>query len=133
MKTYRVDYYYLATGMEGVAEEFTLGTVQAESKTDAIQKAAKRRWPEVWRAMRRGDAYSWNFLLACLDAVQVNQHVDTTERVHKVHVGLLSRLGSAWIGVHWSTYNRRFCINLIPCVTLWVVLPGGRIPNKETK
>lgn len=42
--------------------------------------------------------------------------------------GVLFRLGSAWVGVHWSAYNRRFCINLVPFVTLWVTLPGGITP-----
>lgn len=42
--------------------------------------------------------------------------------------GFLFRLASLWVGVHYSTYNRRFCINLIPCVTLWVTLKGGNRP-----
>lgn len=42
--------------------------------------------------------------------------------------GLVFRWGSAWIGAHWSPYNRRWCINVLPCVTLWVALSGGRAP-----
>lgn len=42
--------------------------------------------------------------------------------------GILYRMGSLWIGVHWSGANRRWCINLLPCVTVWIVLPGGREP-----
>ena len=42
--------------------------------------------------------------------------------------GILFRLWSFWMGAHWSSYNRRWCINLIPCVTLWVTLPGGKAP-----
>ena len=42
--------------------------------------------------------------------------------------GILYRWGSLWVGVHWSLENRRICINLIPCVTLWVVLAGGKVP-----
>lgn len=42
--------------------------------------------------------------------------------------GLKVRLGSFWIGAHWSPQNKRLCINLIPCVTLWVVFPGGVKP-----
>lgn len=42
--------------------------------------------------------------------------------------GWLFRPGSMWIGVHYSRYNRRWCINLLPCVTLWVTKPGGRMP-----
>ena len=42
--------------------------------------------------------------------------------------GLLFRWGSVWLGVHYSAYNRRFCINVVPCVTLWVTLKGGVTP-----
>lgn len=47
--------------------------------------------------------------------------------------GIICRLGSAWVGVHWSPYNRRLCINVVPCVTVWVTLPGGNVPDKATK
>lgn len=42
--------------------------------------------------------------------------------------GLLLRWQSLWMGVHYSPYNKRFCINLIPCVTVWVTLKGGTTP-----
>lgn len=42
--------------------------------------------------------------------------------------GLLFRLGSFWIGAHWSSQHHRLCINLVPCVTLWVTAPGGVRP-----
>lgn len=43
--------------------------------------------------------------------------------------GSLFRLGSAWVGGgHWSPYNRRLCINVLPFVTVWVALPGGNAP-----
>lgn len=42
--------------------------------------------------------------------------------------GLLFRWGSLWIGAHWSPYNRRLCINLVPCVTFWITAPGGVVP-----
>lgn len=42
--------------------------------------------------------------------------------------GIIVRLGSFWLGAHWSPYNRRLCVNLIPCVTVWVTLPGGNTP-----
>lgn len=46
----------------------------------------------------------------------------------KVKFGLLFRLGSAWVGVHYSPHNRRYCINLIPFVTFWITLKGGKTP-----
>ncbi|AGR48101.1 hypothetical protein SmphiM12_469 [Sinorhizobium phage phiM12] len=42
--------------------------------------------------------------------------------------GVLFRLGSLWIGAHWSPHNKRLCLNLIPCVTVWITLPGGITP-----
>lgn len=42
--------------------------------------------------------------------------------------GLIFRWDSLWIGAHWSPANKRLCINLIPCVTLWIVAPGGVTP-----
>lgn len=42
--------------------------------------------------------------------------------------GVLFRLGSLWVGAHWSRANRRLCINLVPCVTLWIVARGGVTP-----
>ena len=42
--------------------------------------------------------------------------------------GILFRWGSCWIGAHWSPANRRLCINLVPCVTIWIVGAGGVVP-----
>lgn len=42
--------------------------------------------------------------------------------------GVLFRGGSLWLGIHWSPYNKRACINLFPCVTVWVTKPGGNPP-----
>lgn len=42
--------------------------------------------------------------------------------------GVLVRKASCWIGVHYSDYNKRWCINLIPFVTVWVCKPGGKAP-----
>ena len=46
-------------------------------------------------------------------------------------IGLLIRKGSLWIGAHWSPYNRRWCINLLPCLTIWVVMSGGNVPDPK--
>lgn len=47
--------------------------------------------------------------------------------------GILFRLSAAWIGVHYSDANKRFCINPLPFVTVWVTLPGGRTPKDHEK
>lgn len=44
--------------------------------------------------------------------------------------GLLVRKESIWIGGHYSPYNRRWCINVIPFVTLWITLKGGKVPHE---
>lgn len=44
-------------------------------------------------------------------------------------VGILFRLQSFWIGIHYSKSCKRWCINLIPCVTLYICKPDGYIPN----
>jgi len=35
-------------------------------------------------------------------------------------MGILFRLQSFWIGIHYSKYNNRLCINILPCITIWV-------------
>jgi len=50
------------------------------------------------------------------------------QRVYKTTVGLKINFGAAWIGFHWSFYNRRICINIVPFVTVWVAFTGGRTP-----
>ncbi len=47
MKTWHVTYFYLATGMEGRADKQDYGFVDAETKEEAKEKAARRRCPEI--------------------------------------------------------------------------------------
>lgn len=47
-------------------------------------------------------------------------------------IGILFRPGSLWIGGHYSSKNRRWCVNLVPCVTVWVVRKGGVVPRKHS-
>ena len=51
-----------------------------------------------------------------------------SKRVDYLTYGALFQCGGFWVGVHYSRYNRRFCINLLPCFTFWVALPGGYKP-----
>lgn len=55
------------------------------------------------------------------------------EKVQKTTVGVLVRKESLWIGAHYSSVERRWCINLVPCVTIYVVLPGGNVPRQKVK
>lgn len=42
--------------------------------------------------------------------------------------GLLFRWGSLWVGGHYSYKEKRYCLNLLPCLTIWFTKPGGAIP-----
>lgn len=44
-------------------------------------------------------------------------------------MGFKARLGSLWVGAHWSSYNKRLCVNILPCLTIWFVWPGGVGPD----
>jgi hypothetical protein len=48
-------------------------------------------------------------------------------------IGFLFQAGGVWMGAHYSKYNRRWCINLIPCVTIWICREGGKVPDKATR
>lgn len=43
--------------------------------------------------------------------------------------GVLFNPCAFWIGAHYSIYNRRLCINLLPMLTIWIVFKGGIIPK----
>lgn len=43
--------------------------------------------------------------------------------------GLLFNCRALWIGAHYSSFNRRLCVNLLPCMTVWVTLKGGNAPD----
>lgn len=45
-------------------------------------------------------------------------------------LGILYKFGSFWIGIHYSKYNKRYCVNIIPCVTIWITKKGGKTPHK---
>lgn len=44
--------------------------------------------------------------------------------------GILFRGGSFWVGAHWSPYNKRLCVNLLPRVTIWLAAADGHAPQK---
>lgn len=37
----------------------------------------------------------------------------------KPNFGILFRLESFWIGLHYSKACKRYCLNLLPCITIW--------------
>ena len=44
--------------------------------------------------------------------------------------GILIRKESFWIGLHYSKFNKRYCLNILPGVTIWWVKKGGNEPDK---
>ena len=54
-------------------------------------------------------------------------------RAQGVKFGAMFRLKSFWIGIHYSDYCKRFCINFVPCFTVWIVLKDGQIPRRDEK
>ncbi|QKN88534.1 hypothetical protein vBValSX1_141 [Vibrio phage vB_ValS_X1] len=55
----------------------------------------------------------------------VNNHV-----VGEPRCGILFNKGAIWLGGHYSPYNRRWCINLVPCITIWFTLRDGKAPQR---
>lgn len=47
-------------------------------------------------------------------------------------MGTFFRLKSFWIGFHYSDFNKRLCINLLPCWTIWITFKGGKEPNLKS-
>lgn len=49
-------------------------------------------------------------------------------KVGNWYVGVLWNKYSFWVGIHYSLFTRRACINFVPCLTLYIVQPGGKRP-----
>lgn len=49
--------------------------------------------------------------------------------IRSARFGFLMRPGSIWVGMHYSPENKRFCINLLPCCTIWFIRQGGNAPK----
>jgi hypothetical protein len=47
-----------------------------------------------------------------------------------MRAGFKFQLGAWWLGAHYSSYNRRVCINFLPCLTVWIAFPGGKTPEE---
>lgn len=46
-----------------------------------------------------------------------------------VDAGIILRAGSFWVGFHWAGYNKRLCVNPLPCLTFWFIWQGGIAPR----
>lgn len=70
MTTFRVRYYYLATGMEGMADERDHGLVEAATAGDACEAVILRELPED-KFYGPNNSYSTrSFMRGCLSAAE---------------------------------------------------------------
>ncbi len=53
------------------------------------------------------------------------------KRIYGNRYGWLFNKSAFWLGVHYSPYNRRYCINLVPCITFWFTLKCGKAPKRS--
>lgn len=71
MPRYQVKFYYLASGMEGHADERDYGEIEAPSPSEAVDKIALRERP-VDKMYGPNNAYSSrDFFKGCLTAKQI--------------------------------------------------------------
>jgi hypothetical protein len=63
-KVFNVRYFYLATGMDGIPDTEDCGEVLAETKEEAIEKIAQKRYPS--------DLNTRAFFKGCLTAKEEN-------------------------------------------------------------
>ncbi|MEG9884055.1 MAG: hypothetical protein V6Z86_05475 [Hyphomicrobiales bacterium] len=73
---FRVKYYYLATGMEGIPEEKDFGVVRAENAEQACSIVADREYPTD---VMYGPQDSWSqkdFFKGCLSARPVKSLIE---------------------------------------------------------
>ena len=59
---------------------------------------------------------------------KVRQHDKPIKAVGFRCFGVLFNPAALWVGVHYSHYHQRVCINLLPCLTVWVCGPRGELP-----
>lgn len=42
--------------------------------------------------------------------------------------GVLLNRRALWVGLHYSPYNRRYCLQVLPGITFWYIKKGGNLP-----
>lgn len=46
--------------------------------------------------------------------------------------GIIFQSGAWWLGAHYSEINKRMCINIIPCFTIWIAASNGAVPHRKS-
>lgn len=53
----------------------------------------------------------------------------TNQRRAQFHCfGVLFNPKALWIGAHYGAHQKRWCVNILPCLTVWWAKPGGYLP-----
>jgi hypothetical protein len=45
--------------------------------------------------------------------------------------GVLVNTNALWVGAHYSAATKRWCINVLPCLTVWFTKRGGDAPVRS--
>ena len=95
---YKMDYYYLAQGMEGHAEEVDHGVIEANSKKEAIEVIALKEVPED---RMYGPDKAWSvreWVRGCLSAKIMldGENVTTKEEWQAIHREIINE---EWVKV----------------------------------
>lgn len=71
----------------------------------------------------------WLFIQYLLFAISLYAIMWAFAPLFNYQSGFIFRLGSAWIGIHYSNRYKRWCVNLFPFVTFWFT-KDGKVPYK---
>jgi hypothetical protein len=54
-------------------------------------------------------------------------------KVKKLTFGMQFDIETLWVGAHYSSMDNRWSFNLLPCFTIFMVLPRGNLPQSRKK
>lgn len=91
-----------------------------------IQKASLRRLKSI---IQHGKAMGWQ--TDRLEQAYQQRLAELARRIYGNKWGVLFNTSALWIGVHYSPYNRRYCVNLLPCATIWFTTKCGKAPKRS--
>mgnify|MGYP003662734558 CR=1 FL=1 len=75
----------------------------------------------------KGKLFVLLFVLLIALVMYLRKHYDA---IRAMKTGVTVNRNGLWIGAHYSPYNRRWCINILPCITWWIVKKGGNVPDR---
>lgn len=105
-----------------------------EERNEKLERLFDKQWTRTrmahrhWRQAHPGNELVNPDLGELVQWLMDKAGLSEMKRVSRFEWGVLLRKGSLWIGAHWSPQNKRLCLNLLPCVTIWFAMPGGLRP-----